>query len=58
MKKLVYQSPKVNLVLIYPEESIASGSTITADAFTSDETVTISEYETYEEGNKDFNINF
>lgn len=58
MDKKVYQAPKCQLFVVETEEGVATGSTITVDTYTTDENVDISEYEFYEEGNKDFNINF
>jgi hypothetical protein len=58
MKKQNYQSPKLSLVYVHMEESIAAGSyTNSIDITTEGGGVRIGEYDIYEEGNKDFNIN-
>ena len=59
MKKLIYQAPKIALVYVKVEESIAVGSyPNTVDINTEGGGVRIRDYEFFEEQNKDFNINF
>ncbi|MGN0003756.1 MAG: hypothetical protein ACI35V_10020 [Sphingobacterium composti] len=59
MNKQVYQSPKVSLVYVTIEESIAVGSYPNSVNIDTEGIGThISDYEVYEENNKDFNLNF
>ena len=59
MLKKSYQSPIMSMDYVDVEESIATGSNYhTIDVTTEGGDVRFSEYETIEESNKDFNINF
>ena len=59
MKKSDYISPKIILVLVQVDESIATGSyPNTVNVTTEGGGVRIADYDFYEEGNKDFNVNF
>ncbi|MBD1429935.1 MULTISPECIES: hypothetical protein [Sphingobacterium] len=52
MTKLNYEPPQIKLVLLQIEEAIATGSITTVEVFPYEETLRISEYDTYQEGNK------
>lgn len=52
MTKLNYEPPQIKLVLLQIEEAIATGSITTVEVSPYEETLRISEYDTYQEGNK------
>lgn len=59
MIKKNYQSPIISMEYVDVEETIATGSNFnTIEVTTEGGDVRFSEYETIEESNKDFNINF